>query len=204
MANAQLTMVVSLGGVSFQKTITETGDHPNVYGDGVNSINLAAGKDVTGWTQTDADTAQCTLGNGHGYSNGKMDVFWDGGSRYDVDGTVDGDTLDLDGGTGDNFPATNTNDIIVCTPQQINTAIDGDNIQMLVIQSTTRASCYFEDSGAAAVNRIHVYGNQPYTYYQQSGDTSPLTGNPATVCYASCGANTAGVIAILSLEDSTP
>lgn len=204
MATGTLAIVGSIGGVTIQKTISETGDHPNVYGDGNTLIALAAGKAASAWVKTDANTAACNLTTGHGYVTGKADVYWTGGMRYDVDMTVTVDALALDGGVGTDFPATGNTTVVICTPQQINTAIDGDNVQLLVINSTQRASVYFESAAAASIAQIDLVADSPYTYYQSSGDASPLTGAPITVCFASNGTTTAGVLTILSLEDSTP
>jgi hypothetical protein len=181
-------------------TITETGgDHPNNY----EAIPLLAGKAATDWVKTDGDTAACNLAGGHGYSSGKADVFWDGGMRYQVDMTVTVNALALDGGTGDDFPDSDNLTVVVCTPQQINTAIDGDLIKMLGINSTKRGSVYFK-AGASAIKQIELGANAPYTYYASSGDASPLTGSPVTICWASNGTIEAGVIDILCLEDATP
>jgi len=201
MATGTIPVTPACGGKSVNRTISKTFDHPNNYED----IALAAGKAVTEWVKTDADTAACSLATGHGYSSGKMDVYWSGGVRYDVDGTVDGDSLSLDGGSGDDFPDSATTGVVVCTPQQINAAIDGDNVAMIVADSTQRAHLYFEDSDGAEVGTIEVEtANEPYIWHDTSGFTNPLTGNPATVCYASNGSTTAAVLNILSGEDSTP
>jgi len=199
-----LALVASVGGVTLQKTIIETGDHPNVYGDGQTDITLAAGKAVTAWVKTDANTAACNLPGSHGYSNGKFDVFWTGGSRYDVDGLITVNALALDGGTGTDFPESADASVIVCPPQTINTEIDGDNIKLLLINCTKRSSVYFEDGTGDSIKRYELVADQPITYAQSSGGASPLTGDPITVCYASNGTITAGVLTILSLEDSTP
>ncbi len=204
MPDGTLNIVANVGGVGINKQITKTGDHPNVYGDGTGEIVLAAGKAATDWVKTDADTAACNLTGGHGYSTGKMDVFWDVGSRYDVDVTVTTNALALDGGVGDDFPATAEDTIVVCTVQQINTAIDGDAVKLLVISSTVTASVYFEDVGDASIMHRDLVANEPYTWHDTSEDANPMTGNPITVCFASNGTITAGVLTILSLEDSTP
>lgn len=204
MATGTLAIVGSIGGVTIQQTISETGDHPNVYGDGQTMIALAAGKAATDWVKTDANTAACNLAGGHGYSSGKVDVFWTGGMRYDVDMVVTVNALALDGGSGTDFPANGNLTVVVCTHQQINAAIDGDEIQLLIVNSSTRAHLHFEDASSDVIRDQELLGNQPWTYAQSSGDASPLTGDPITVCYASNGTTTAGVLTILSLEDSTP
>ncbi len=200
MPTGTLAIVSSIGGKTLQKTISETYDHPNNYED----IPLAAGQTATAWVKTDADTAACNLTTGHGYTTGKADVYWTGGMRHDVDMTVSTNALTLEGGTGTDFPETAATGVIVCKVQQINTAIDGDNVQILTINSTKRGSVYFEDVSGGSVKQIELVGESPYTYTHSSGETSPLTGNPITVCYASNGTTTAAVLDILVGEDSTP
>lgn len=204
MANGTMSINATIGGVSLLKTITETFDHPNVYGDGDTQIPLAAGKAVTNWVKTDANTAACDLPGGHGYTNGKFDVYWTAGMRYDVDGTIVTNALSLDGGTGTDFPASASADVVVCKHQQINTAIDGDAIKLWCVNSTKRAHVHFEDTGGATINDHELLADQPWTHAASSGAASPLTGNPVTVCFATCGETTAGVLTILSGEDSTP
>jgi hypothetical protein len=204
MATGTLAIVCSVGGVTVQKTITETGDHPNVYGDGATQIALAAGKAASSWVKDTATTAHCNLTAGHGYSTGKADIFWLGGMRYDVDMVVSTNAVTLSGGAGDNYPESADVTVVICTPQQINTAIDGDKVQLLCINSTVRASVYFEDATGDSIKQIELTADQPHTYAISSGEASPLTGDPITVCYASNGTTTAGVLTILSLEDSTP
>jgi hypothetical protein len=200
MATGTLALVMQIGGAQISKNIQETGDHSNNY----ESITLAAGKAASSWVKTDANTAACNLATGHGYTSGKADVYWTGGMRYDVDMTVTVDALALDGGVGDDFPDSESTDVVVCKVQQINTAIDGDEIQMVGINSTVRGSVHFEDAAGDSIKQIELLGNIPYTWYQSTGDASPLTGDPITVCYASNGTTTAGTLDILSLEDSTP
>lgn len=208
MATGTLSVVASIGGIIAQEVITKTADHANVYGgDGIN-IPLPAGKSVSNWVKTDADTAAGDLDPGHGYSTGKMDVFWTTAGvakcRYDVDVIVTTNALALDLGTGDDFPETGVTDVIVCEVVQINTAIDGDTVKLLVITSTTITSVYFEDTGGSAIMQRDLAADDIYTWHDTSGDSNPMTGNPITVCYASNGSLTAGVLVILALEDSTP
>ena len=201
MATGTLRITPDAGGKSIPRVISKIFDHTNNHED----ITLAAGKAVTDWVKTDADTADCNLPSGHGCSSGKMDVYWSGGVRYDVDGTVATNALTLDGGSGDDFPASASENIIVCTPRQINAAIDGDVMALLVVDSTQRSHLYFEDSAGAEVGAIEVQvANEPYTWHDTSGHTNPLTGNPTTVCYASNGSLTAATLNILSGVDSTP
>ncbi len=200
MATGTLAIVGSVGQRTIQKTITETYDHPNTY----EEIPLAAGKAVTSWVKTDADTAACDLPADHGYTDGQFDVYWTDGMRYDVPGTIVTNALTLDGGSGDDFPDSEAADVIVCKHQQINTAIDGDNVMLLILNSTQRAHLHFEDADGDTIKDIELVADNPSTWNNGSGVSNPLTGDPITVCFASCGTETAGVLDILSGEDSTP
>jgi len=116
-----ITVGQSIG--SINKTYQRSGDDPiNV------EVTLPAGKDVTSWVKTDANTAACNLPSGHGYTDGKFDVYWSGGYRYGVDGTISTNALSLDGGAGTDFPSSATTGVVVCKRVVINKAIDGDNL----------------------------------------------------------------------------
>lgn len=199
MATGTIAIVASIGGVTINKVITKTFDHPNPYVD----IPLSAGKVVTAWVKTDANTAACNLPADHGYSNGKMDVFWAGGMRYDVDGVITVNALALDGGTGDDFPANATVGVIVSIPKQVNVACDGDAVVAFVANSTQRSSIYFK-AGAGSVAQFELQADEPTLWHDTNGLANPLTGTPITVCWASCGSATAGVLNIVTGEDSTP
>lgn len=201
MATGTIAVVGSAGGKSLNKTITKTFDKATAY----DTITLAAGKAATDWVKTDADTAACNLAADHGYTDGKVDVYWDGGVRYDVDMVVTTNALALDGGAGDDFPVSGTTGVIVCKVQQINTAIDGDEMAMLMINSTQRSHLYFEDAAGDSIGHIEIaVGDEPYFWHDTDGSTNPLTGDPVTVCFASNGSTTAATLDIIVGEDSTP
>jgi hypothetical protein len=199
-ATGTIAIVAAIGGVTINKVITKTFDHPNPYVD----IALAAGKAASAWVKTDADTAACNLTAGHGYTNGKCDVYWATGVRYDVDMVVSTNALALDGGAGDNFPESAEANVVVCKPQQINVACDGDEVVAFVANSTTRAHLYFEDASGDSIAAIELQADEPSLWHDTNGLANPLTGDPITVCYASNGSATAGVLNIVTGEDSTP
>lgn len=77
-------------------------------------LTVAAATPGTLTTRTDADTGIITLTGGHGLSSGTGDVFWNDvttgikGSRRGMTWTVAVNALTVDGGTGDDLPATST------------------------------------------------------------------------------------------------
>src|SRR4051794_3009647 len=110
MPKATYGLSLSAGGVVIQETVTRDGDHPNSF-----EVDLPAAKSGPLSTRTDADTGIATLGTGHGILTlDTVDLYWDGGSRFDVDVTaVGGTTVSLNGGTGDALPGLNST-IVVC------------------------------------------------------------------------------------------
>lgn len=205
----QLTYGVSLSGsgVSIQKTVTRTGDHPNPY-----EVTLPAAKPVTAWVKTDANTAACNLPSGHGYTNGNFDVYWTGGMRYGVPGTISTDALTLDGGSGTDFPASATTGVVVCKQVTVNTHIDGDAIEILGLSleyaspsATSVGHVDMQDSGPATIAEIDLTANSPAIYDIEGGAANVFTGNPIIVTYASHNdTSAAATLKIVSLEDSTP
>lgn len=211
MPTGRYSVSLDLGGMSFQKTIARTFDHPNVY-----EVSLPVGNAVTGWTKTDANTASCTLAGGHGQTNGKFDVYWvESGvnkNRFGVDGTITTNTLALDGGTGDDFPATGHTGV-VCTKQvSINVTLDGDNSEIVGIvasaadeDATDQAHIDFQDGAGATIADIDLVANEPRVWDIGGGSTNPFTGNIIEVAKASNGSSTNVLtLKIMSGEDSTP
>ena len=204
MPTGTLQYNISIGGVPIQSTVSCDGDSGKTWGGPQVPITLAAGKAATAWVKTDADTAACNLATSHGYSSGKMAVYWSGGMRYDVDVTVDVNALALDGGSGTDFPESADTTVIVCTHQQINTSIDGDNVSLFAANSKQRGHLHLEDADGDVIADIELAADHPYVWDSASGQANPLTGDPITVCYATNGSTTDSDLRILSLEDSTP
>ena len=198
---------LSGGGMSISQSITRTGDHPNTY-----EVPLPVGAAGTLSVRTDNDTGTVTAA-GHGLVNGdKIDLFWAGGRRYGMTvGTIAGNDVPIDLGAGDNLPSAST--AVVITKQVvINTAVDGDAIQIIGIvaetsnpASTAKAHIDMQDTGAASIEPIDLVANTPKVYDIAGGATNIFTGNVITVSKAANGSATEPMtLKIMSLEDSTP
>jgi len=207
MAEGSIAITASIGGVTVQKTITRTADHPNPY-----EVSLPVAWPVSSWVKTDANTAAGNLAGGHGQTTGTYDVYWTGGARYDVSVTVTVNALALDGGSVTDFPASADTTVVVCKQTQINTAIDGDAIKLGVVSleyadsaATSVGRLLFEDAAGDDILSLAVAANIPQVYDVAGGQTNPFTGDPITVCRAT-HSNTAyaGTLKIAMLEDSTP
>jgi hypothetical protein len=218
MADGTITITALIGGKNLSKSIVKAADHPNPYID----VPLPAGKTVTDWVKTDADTAACNLPAGHGYSTGKMDVYWTESGvpkqRHNVDGTVAVNALSLDGGTGDDFPASATTGVVVNVQVSITVQCDGDAIKMMVVLADFTPTTFTEateilhfcgvdllDSGPATVKHFHLPPNEPVVWWQRCSYANPVTGNVIEDAKASNGSATyAAVLSILFIEDATP
>ena len=207
---ASYSISLNAGGVSISKPITRTGDAATVA-----EITLPAGKTVTGWTDTDSNTASCTLPGGHGYSNGNFDVYWSsGGTNYirrNVPGTISTNTLSLDGGAGDNFPTTGTTGIVVCKQVAFNALLDGDNCKIVGVLAevaaivATRQHVSFLDGSSSQVAYQVLTANEPIVTDITGGATNLYTGNIITNGVASNGdATYDATLKIVAVYDSTP
>jgi hypothetical protein len=207
MPQATYGFSVQAGGVSIQGAAVRSGD--GVIG---KEIVLPAAKPITNWVKTDANTASCDLPSGHGYANGTFDVYWVGGRRVDVPGTISTNALALDGGSGDDFPPTGNLTVVVCRQVAINVAIDGDALKLLAIRCeypdtalTSRARVLFEDASGDDITDRSLIGNVAEVHDIEGGANNPFTGDPITSAKASHeNTNSAATLKICGVDDSTP
>lgn len=203
----------SLGGQSFSNAGQDNSvayDHDNNY-----IITLPKGKLVTAWVKTDANTAACNLPASHGYSTGKFDVFWTGGRRYGVDGTVTVNALALDGGAGTDFPASASADVVVTQQVVIALSLDGDNIEIIGVflkcdsDDTAVGHLQCQDASNDVITNLDLaaggVSKMANVYNIYGGDTNPFTGDPITQGFASNGSSTYDAeLYILAGMDATP
>lgn len=211
MAQAVYSVNISIGGLAASKSVVRTADHPNPY-----EVTLPVAQLLTSWVKTDADTAAGDLASGHGLATGVYDVYWDGGQRYGVTCTITVNAVALDGGTGTDFPATATATVRISKETVINTAIDGDAIEIAFIKlgysdeaATGRGRLLFEDATGDDIADLDtsdgINANVINVYDIEGGETNPFTGDPIVSCKASHSNTTlAATLLISSLEDSTP
>jgi len=203
-----LTYSVACGGISSSFTISGD-DKIDV------DIDLPAGNVVTAWVKTDANTAACNLPGGHGQTNGKFDVYWSNGRRYGVDGTISTNALSLDGGTGDDFPASATTGVVVTKQVVVNKDIDGDALAILAAQyeqgdsSDLGCRVTFFDAvsagGSAVGSGLDLDANQASVCHVAGGATNLYTGSPIRSLTASAGSSTsAGKLKLRGIQDITP
>ena len=203
MASGTYQPVVSIGGATTRQTISKTADHPNNYV----GINLPVATALATYVNDGDDTASGTLTAGHGLGDGAIvvDLYWAAGIRYGVDMTIStNDWTISDSGAGDALPATST----VCNISEqviINTAIDGDAIELVSLNSSLRSNIEFLDVGDNTIYAAELIGDEPQVWHATNGLANPYTGAPITSAAASNGeTSAAATLDILCLEDSTP
>ena len=205
MPNGTLATVASIGGATIQQTITKSADNTVVHGDGSTSISLPVATLLADYQNDEDDTATGTLTAGHGLATGTYDLYWADGVRYGVACTITTNTVDItNSGAGDALPV---DDTVVNMSEQvlINTAIDGDALVLIVMNSSLRTSVVCHDVDDDVIEPIELLANQPYHWHDTSGIANPFTGDPITYLAVSNGATSAAaILQILVLQDSTP
>ena len=164
------------------------------------SINIVAasapgGKTGTLTTRTDNDTGTLTMVSGHGLTTGdKVDIFWAGGSRYNVTvGTVSGNSVPIDVGSGTNLPSTSTA-VVVCKPQQFSCQVDGDLVVAVGFGSTNKIIVTFFDASNAVLLSKEVVAGQIWSWDENTVDTNPFAGMAVSYVKLSNGGTAAADI----------
>lgn len=217
MPQGSFNKAFSLGGYSFSNGAVAGATFDGVV---VTEIALPAGKAVTDWVKTDANTAACNFAAGHGQTNGKFDVFWSSGGvnycRYGVDGTITTNALALDGGAGDDFPASATSGVVVTKQVSATCNIDGDNVVLFGVflrnssDADATASADFQDATSASIEQFDLIAVDDNAdgmqhAYQQTAARVLLTGSVITSVQASNGSSSAAAtLYVLCGQDATP
>lgn len=196
---ARTTITTNVAGKSISSVIERTQEDAR----GV-TIDLVTGKAGTLSTRTDADTGILTVASGHGITDtDTVAVFWEGGSRYNVDVTATtATTISIDVGSGTDLPVATT--AVVVSKQSIhNIAIVGDSLEVLAIGSRQRVSVEFWSASPASLLRYDIPTSEGRHWVKTTDVTNPLAGDTvATVRVANGSTVTATLdIGILASTD---
>lgn len=152
----------------------------DVSGDGgvVKTPTVPRAKIGTLTTRTDNDTGVITAETGHGIiSTNKVDVYFEDGKRVQMVATVAGDLITVDGGTGDNLPALDS-DVTFMKPQVEDFAFDGDNMIYLIANADARATIRIMDDVPGLAKQIDIESSSDgYVWNSSSGEANPLVGD---------------------------
>lgn len=128
-------------------------------------------------TRTDANTGTLTMAASHGIITGdKIDLFWDGGSRYNMTvGTVSVNSVPIDLGGGDNLPTNLTAITAKVVEVELGT-VAGDSIQFIALYTKYAGRVTFRDAAHAVLWTKLLEDAETYAWSVNSGVTNPLAG----------------------------
>jgi hypothetical protein len=205
MPSADVGTAIAGAGVSIQKTITITTDAAVGL-----EVTLPVAHALSSWVKTDADTAAGNLTAGHGHTTGTYDVYWTGGQRLGVAGTITINAIALEGGAGTDFPASSDATVVVCEQVSINAAVDGDELELLAVSleygstvtSTGNLDC--QSAVPASVEAVALEANTPQVWTGAAARTK-FTGDPITTIKAThSNTSLTATLKVIALQDSTP
>lgn len=186
LATANLTF--SVGGITLQGVTSREAE-----GQISQEVALPAAEVGTLSTRTSDTAGTLTLGSGHGITTGAtIDIFWvdvNGVAKcaYNATvGTVAGTSVPFTGATGDVLPA---EDYAITADEQVvvDTDFDGDDVQMIAVQSNRKGRFDFQDSGSASLHQAKLAALEPWWWIVDTGASNPITGNPVDTLILSNG-----------------
>lgn len=146
------------------------------------SIGIARAKNGSLTTRTDNDTGQVTLESGHGIATSDIvSVFWiengvRGARRNMTVGTVAGNVVPIDGGSGDNLPTVNAT-ITLHKPEEHVCVVTGNDVQIITVQSDAHGFAVFCKSDNTVLHAVEIdTPGGTYEWHTGSGISNPLAG----------------------------
>lgn len=159
---------------AFSRTITADGAV-------IKDPTLAAAKVGQLTTRTDANTGTLTMDSGHGITNGsRIDVYWDGGSRYGMTvGSVSVNSVPIDGGGGDDLPA-NLTAITAMVAQGEAFVVETSTLQAILCSCAVPATVVIVDGTDTEQLVMRVGPNDDYVWDTDSEASNPLGADVVT------------------------
>lgn len=156
--------------------ITNTTEHNVNYENAATSNpTLPLAKAGTLTTRTDANTGVLTMSGGHGLQDADViDLFWDGGSRRGMTvGTVATNSVPVDGGSGDDLPATSTV-IAAMVPHEESLTVTGDDATAISVYSGVPGYVAFLEAEDVDAKVIRFTSQNSYLWSNVLEGTNPL------------------------------
>ena len=207
----QMRFAKTIGGagITIQKSYERTDE--NACGWVFEDIPVAKAGAGTSFTKVEDDEATVDLPAEHGFTNGDFDVYWSGGLRYGVPGTIATNALTLGpGGAGDVFPASETA-VIIARQTERHVVVDGNEISALAMAmefipatASAKASVDFQDAVPASEGQVDLEANTPRDWDMASGDTCPIGDLVLTAQISHADTVNVGTLKIIALVNSVP
>ena len=195
-----LTISGTIGGLSIQSGIAKSASSRLGH-----DFELPAAKAGSLTLRTDNDTGSVTLGSGHGILTGDIvDLYWTGGRRYNVvAGTVAGDVVPIDLGSGNNLPAQDTA-VTLVKQAEVDTDFDGDLLVALGLLCAGRGRVGFKEAATTALN-VDLVAGELYFWLAGGSGLNPLaTFNPTSFSASQASSSAAARLQVGALYTGTP
>ncbi len=200
MPSSTLSLSGEIGGAPLGATLQRTADGAIRQG----PITLPAAEAGTLSTRSTNTTGVLTLAGTTLQIGDVIDVYWDGGRRYDVDvDGVAGDDVTFSGGAGDVLPVQDTA-VTAAEQVAIDLAFTGDELVAIGAKLGERGHLSVRDSGATALS-IDLVKNETWFWLDGQQIVNPLAGSSIDGLMASNASSSATAVLNLGvLYDSTP
>lgn len=200
MSSSILTISGEIAGAPLNSTLSRSADGAIRHG----PITLPAAEAGTLSTRTTDTTGELTIAGTTLQIGDTIDIYWDGGRRYDVDvDNVVGDDVTFSGGASDILPAASTP---ITTAEQISIATDFDGANLVAIGALANARGHlsFQEAGATELS-VDLTAKEAWFWVDQSTAVNPLASTVVgTVKASQAGSNGAATLDLGVLYDSTP
>lgn len=169
-----ITLSKSLSGAVNASQTTDLTDETAVIGN--TTLPQAWGGGLS--TRTDNNTGVVTMTDpAHAITTGmRVDVYWDGGSRYGMTvGTVAGVTVPIDLGGGDNLPIAATT-VVVSPAVTMTFGVTGNNMTALVMAAPQAKGLFAFDVGGTDSFAVTLQQGDVYDWSSHSNSANPFAG----------------------------
>lgn len=179
MPTSTINITGSVGGITIQGQAARTAE--GQISQEV-SLPVAEGGQLTTRTSDTAgtitmDSAEHTIQTGDA-----IDIFWTASGVLECAygatvGTVDGTSVPFTGAGGEVLPEEDY-DVTVDEIVEVNTDFDGDDCEIIMLQSNRQGHFNFVDSDTASLHQAVMEASEPWHWFSSMGYANPLTGNP--------------------------
>lgn len=198
--DSRLTISGEIAGAPLNSSLSRSADGAIRHG----PITLPAAETGTLSTRTTDTTGVLTVTGTTFLIGDTIDIYWDGGRRYDVDvDNVVGDDVTFSGGAGDILPAAAA-PVTAAKQVAIATDFDGANLVAIGALCTARGHLSFQESGITELS-VDLNSREAWFWLDQSTAPNPLVSTLVGAIKASqAGSVAAATLDLGVLYDSTP
>ena len=198
--NSQFTIAGEIAGAPLNSTLSRSADGAIRHG----PISLPAADAGTLSTRTTDTSGVATIAGTALQIGDTIDIYWDGGRRYDVDvDNVVGDDVTFSGGAGDILPAEST---ALTAAEQVSIETDFNGARLVAIGAlvNVRGHLSFREGSATELS-VDLTAKEAWFWVDQSTAANPLASTVVdTVKASQAGSIAAATLDMGVLYDSTP